>query len=269
MTKRVALISIGVLFLFLGFGIGWLTKNSSEPAFQNELSNVQSAASLLNPSAQVQSVQIRGAGTSGEFATIVRVIDGDTVELSSGERVRYIGMDTPESVDPRKPIQCFGVEASERNKTLVQGKEVRLEKDVSDRDKYGRLLRYVWFGNTLVNLELVKEGFASAFTYPPDVKYQSEFTKAEVEARAAKIGLWQACQYADLRGQNADSRGTSTVSNGCVIKGNIGASGDKIYHLPGCPYYDKTKIDEARGERWFCAEEEAIKAGWRKAKNCP
>ena len=292
MTKKIALISIGVLLLFLGFGIGRLTKNSPEPAFQNELSNVQLAVSSSNPSAVSLPVLLarrsppeadEGGSLSkgsnplavsssnppadGDLATINRVIDGDTIELSSGEKVRYIGMDTPETVDPRKPIQCFGVEASERNKALVFGKEVRLEKDVSERDKYGRLLRYIWLGNILVNLELVKEGFASASTYPPDVKYQSEFAKAEAEARTAKRGLWQACQNAEPSASSAIMN--SAGPNGCVIKGNIGASGDKIYHLPGCPYYDKTKIDEARGEKWFCTEAEAIAAGWRKALNCP
>jgi micrococcal nuclease len=124
---------------------------------------------------------------------VVRVIDGDTIEIEGGERVRYIGIDTPETVDPRKPVQCFGFEASEKNKELVEGKEVRLEKDVTDRDKYGRLLRYVYVNSLFVNLELVKQGFAFSYTYPPDVKHQAEILAAEEEARKAKRGLWKAC----------------------------------------------------------------------------
>lgn len=122
-----------------------------------------------------------------------RVIDGDTIEIEGGERVRYIGMNTPETVDPRRPVQCFGKEASNKNKELVEGKNVRLEKDVSERDKYGRLLRYVFLGARFINLELVNEGYAYADTFPPDVKYQEEFLNAQREARNAKRGLWSAC----------------------------------------------------------------------------
>jgi micrococcal nuclease len=129
------------------------------------------------------------------------VIDGDTIEIENGEKVRYIGIDTPEIVDPRKPVQCFGAEASKKNKELVEGKMVRLEKDVTDKDKYGRLLRYVWVDNLstgsgqalFVNLELVKQGFATSSTYPPNVKYQKEFLAAEKEAKESKRGLWGAC----------------------------------------------------------------------------
>ncbi len=132
--------------------------------------------------------------TKLQTAKVTRVIDGDTVELETGQHVRYIGMDTPETVDPRKTVECFGLEASKKNKELVQGKTVLLEKDVTDKDQYGRLLRYVWVGNTLVNLELVKEGFAHSYTYPPDVKYQTEILAAEKEARETNQGLWQACR---------------------------------------------------------------------------
>ncbi len=130
---------------------------------------------------------------SPEEVKVTRVIDGDTVELESGQHVRYIGIDTPETVDPRKPVQCFGEEASKKNKELVEGKTVRLEKDVSDKDQYGRLLRYVWVGESMVNLELVKQGFAHSYTYPPDVKYQEKILKAEKEAREGKLGLWASC----------------------------------------------------------------------------
>ncbi len=130
---------------------------------------------------------------SPQMAKVTRVIDGDTVELETGQHVRYIGMDTPETVDPRKTVECFGLEASKKNKELVEGKTVLLEKDVTDKDQYGRLLRYVWVDNTLVNLQLVKEGFAHSYTYPPDVKYQAEILAAEKEARENKRGLWAGC----------------------------------------------------------------------------
>lgn len=124
---------------------------------------------------------------------VLRVIDGDTIEVSLNGRsytVRYIGVDTPETVDPNRPAQPFGIEASNKNKTLVAGKTVRLEKDVSETDRYGRLLRYVYVGNILVNAELVRLGYAQVATYPPDVKYQNLFLQLQSEAREANRGLW-------------------------------------------------------------------------------
>ncbi|QQS21393.1 MAG: thermonuclease family protein [Candidatus Moraniibacteriota bacterium] len=121
---------------------------------------------------------------------VERVVDGDTVKLSNGKTLRYIGIDTPETVDPRRGAQCFGKEASKRNIELVSGKSVRLEKDVSETDKYGRLLRYVYVGDTFVNEVLVRDGFARASAYPPDVAHQDLFREAEREAREARRGLW-------------------------------------------------------------------------------
>lgn len=126
---------------------------------------------------------------------VTRVVDGDTIEIETGQKVRYIGVNTPESVDPRKSVECFGKEASEKNKEFVLNKKVRLEKDVSEADRYGRLLRYVYLEDgTFVNLELIKQGYASAMTVPPDVARQSEFLNAQQQARESKIGLWSACE---------------------------------------------------------------------------
>jgi len=132
-------------------------------------------------------------GVQTETVKVTRVIDGDTIEIEGGERVRYIGIDTPETVDPRTTVQCYGKEASNKNKELVEGKEVRLEKDVSETDKYDRLLRYIWIGDTLINEVLVKEGFAYSSSYPPDVKYQDRFIAAQKEARNNNRGLWGTC----------------------------------------------------------------------------
>lgn len=121
---------------------------------------------------------------------VIRVIDGDTIKIEGDKVVRYIGIDTPETVHPSKPVQCYGKEASDKNRELVEGKEVKLEKDVSETDKYGRLLRYVWFEEVLVNEYLVREGYAQSSTYPPDVKYQDRFLEAQREAREEKKGLW-------------------------------------------------------------------------------
>jgi micrococcal nuclease len=127
---------------------------------------------------------------------VVRVVDGDTIEVEMGGRrhtVRYIGIDTPEVADPRRPVMCYGEEASRRNRQLVEGKVVTLEKDVSETDRYGRLLRYVWVDGQMVNAVLVAEGYARTYTYPPDVKYAHLFLQLEREAREASRGLWGAC----------------------------------------------------------------------------
>lgn len=217
---------------------------------------------------------------NADLVNVVRVIDGDTIEVEINgktESVRYIGIDTPETVDPRKPVQCFGVEASNKNKELVGGKMVRLEKDITDRDKYGRLLRYVWLGDTLINQALTEQGFAKSYSYPPDIKYQDKFIEAEREAREDKLGLWTACVSESVVAPAAapaitpaETQSLPSVSNpSCTIKGNINTSGEKIYHMQGCGSYSKTVIEESRGEKWFCTEIEAQSAGWRKALNCP
>ncbi|HRN70363.1 MAG TPA: thermonuclease family protein [Candidatus Woesebacteria bacterium] len=135
-----------------------------------------------------------------EKATVKRVVDGDTIELETGEKVRYIGIDTPETKHPNKPIQCFGKEASNKNKELVEGKEVLLETDVSNTDRYNRLLRYVYLPNPeatdeaiFVNEYLVEQGYAHVYTYPPDVKYDTLLKNAEAIAREEQKGLWKSC----------------------------------------------------------------------------
>jgi micrococcal nuclease len=114
------------------------------------------------------------------------VIDGDTIVLSNGNHVRYIGIDCPE-MDNEEP---FAREATQANRDMVAGKIVRLEKDTSETDRYGRLLRYVYIGNKFVNLELVRLGLAEAKDYPPDTKYKIFLDTAEAEAKLARRGIW-------------------------------------------------------------------------------
>lgn len=138
-------------------------------------------------------------GPTGETteATVVRVVDGDTIVVAYGGqeyKVRYIGMDSPETVDPASPVQWMGPQATAANTALVAGKTVVLEKDVSEVDQYGRLLRYVWLTDgaawTLVNLELVRQGVASAKSYPPDTRYDDLYVAAEAGAHTTALGLW-------------------------------------------------------------------------------
>lgn len=127
---------------------------------------------------------------------VTKVIDGDTIELESGEKIRYIGINTPEMDNKNSVKLCFAKEATSKNKELLEGKEVSLTKDVSETDKYGRLLRYVYIGEIFVNDYLVRQGFAQINTYPPDVKFKKQFQEAEKEARNNNRGLWnqELCQ---------------------------------------------------------------------------
>lgn len=131
--------------------------------------------------------------------TVSEVIDGDTIRVAfddgATDTVRYIGVDTPETVHPRRGIECFGPEASDRNRQLVEGRRVLLERDVSERDRYGRLLRYVWLedSTTFVNATLITEGFAQVVTYPPDVRHSEYLREVQRQARENNAGLWGGC----------------------------------------------------------------------------
>lgn len=135
-----------------------------------------------------------------EIVKVTRVIDGDTIEIETKQKIRYIGVDTPELHDPRKPVQCFGYEAMVKNKELVEGKMVRLEKDVSETDRYKRLLRFVYLENLattsaiFINDFLVRQGYARIDTVPPDVKFAGQFLQAQREAIENNRGLWSKCR---------------------------------------------------------------------------
>jgi len=154
-----------------------------------------------------------GAGSSGVFGTgddedsaggstrsgrVERVVDGDTILVSlSGRRarVRYIGINTPETHHPTKPVQCYGRAAAAFNKQLVGGEIVRLVRDVEERDRFGRLLAYVYRARDglFVNAELARRGFARTLTIAPDVRHAARLAALAREARDAGRGLWSAC----------------------------------------------------------------------------
>ena len=131
----------------------------------------------------------------GRPATVTRVIDGDTIEVDlDGEilDVRLIGIDTPETVDPSEPVQCYGPAASRFTTKELDGEQIRLEFDVERTDRYGRTLAYVWLGDGLFNETLVARGFALVTTYPPNVRYVDRFLAAQRDARSHERGLWGA-----------------------------------------------------------------------------
>jgi micrococcal nuclease len=162
--------------------------------------DVETTEPTREPAARTTPGQAQATNGDVERARVVRVVDGDTiiVELDGREeRLRYIGVDTPESVQPNTPVECFGREASAENARLVEDREVELERDVSNRDRYERLLRYVYVveegERIFVNEALVAGGFAHASSFPPDVKYQDVLRAAQREARDEGRGLWGSC----------------------------------------------------------------------------
>jgi micrococcal nuclease len=137
------------------------------------------------------------AGPAAASATVTRVVDGDTIEARIGERVedvRLIGVDTPETVKPGTPVQCFGPRASRFAHGLLEGRRVRLVFGVERRDAYGRLLAYVYLGRRLVNLTLVRRGLARSLTIPPNDRLAPRIRRLELAAARAGRGLWGACR---------------------------------------------------------------------------
>lgn len=167
---------------------------------------------------------------------VKRVIDGDTIELENGDRVRLIGIDTPETVHPSKDVEYYGKEASDFTKRMVEGKRVKIEFDVQERDKYGRLLAYVFLEDGIfLNAELLKQGYANISTYPPNVKYVEEFSRLEREARENAKGLWAP---RDSQKVVTSSKLSPTDDEEIVYITKTG----KKYHSADCRYLSKSKI---------------------------
>ncbi|MFM1525229.1 MULTISPECIES: thermonuclease family protein [Helcococcus] len=223
-----------------------------------------------------------------EKALVKRVIDGDTIEaLVNGEykKIRFILVDTPETKHPKKGVEYYGKEASNFTKNQLEGKTVYLEKDVSNTDKYGRLLRYIWlspdiskypthedFKNYSFNAILLMNGYARLVTFPPDIKYVDEFRKFSQYAYNNKVGLYgneeiqESNNYSSVKVTQAkkeenktEPKETNSFSSG-RIKGNRKS---KIYHTPGQSHYNRIKESNVV---YFDSEEEARNAGYRPAK---
>lgn len=179
-----------LLILAAGIVIGYL------------LGSPQSASIISKVTSPSPTVTIRPTiATDPALHRVTKVIDGDTIEIETGQKVRYIGIDTPEMKATKTKSSCYGAEAKQRNQELVEGKTIRLKKDVSEVDRYGRLLRYIYvYDETaskegqFVNDTLVREGYAHAVTFPPDVAFEGQFRTAEQEARNQSKGLWNICK---------------------------------------------------------------------------
>ncbi|MFC1807186.1 thermonuclease family protein [Candidatus Omnitrophota bacterium] len=129
--------------------------------------------------------------TEGYYGAVKWVADGDTIKLANGEFVRYIGIDTPELNHKKGTPQYYAKEAKEFNEKLASGKVVRLEFDAERRDKYGRLLAYVFVDDTFVNARLIEEGYAKLLTIPPNIKYADDLLKLQREAKSERKGIWK------------------------------------------------------------------------------
>ena len=213
---------------------------------------------------------------------VLRVVDGDAIHIDyngKDEKVRFIGLDTPETKDPRKPIQCFGREATVKMTELAENKNVRLEFDKTqgERDKYGRILAFVYSKDSKnLAYEMIRQGYGNEYTYNSNpYKYQNEFKEAARKAREENKGLWtentcvgDATKPADTPAPKPQPAPAPTApapqpqqsQEACVIKGNVSRNG-KIYHMPGQKYYNKTNP-----EVMFCSEVEAQNAGFRRSK---
>lgn len=172
----------------------WIFESPNTPLDKLLQDIIKPSPAIVMPSAKPSPIPLTSpyihSQATGEAVLVTRIIDGDTIELVTGEKVRYIGIDTPE----KNQDECFSQEATAKNAELVENKYVILESDIRDKDFYGRLLRYVYVDGMMVNLELVKQGYAIAISYPPDVKYQPQLQAAQKEAQEIWAGLWLTCQ---------------------------------------------------------------------------
>lgn len=232
-------------------------KSAPVPAPQTSASTAQGQNATTGSDSAAHAPRDRTGGreSAGTVAAVVRVIDGDTIDVrfddGSVRRVRYIGINTPERDED------FYTEATKANAVLVLGKEVRLAKDVSETDKYGRLLRYVYAGETFVNAELVKRGYAAAATYPPDVRYADYFVGLAAEARSDGVGLWS--EDAE-RAPPAPGAKQSQSRPTCAYVGN---KNSKIFHRPSC-----ATLPAPHNRAAFKDRDEAIGAGYVPCRNC-
>lgn len=270
--KLKSALSILIVLLSITFGASWVYAITTSPI--NEQSNsvkTQESTSKLsdnqnskteivndkpnsstttasnktdNEPQKEQSQEPEKINENKSYYKVTNVVDGDTIDVDINgkiERLRLIGIDTPETKDPRKPVQCFGKEASSKASEMLDGKKVSLEADTvsGERDKYDRLLRYVFIENgTFYNKEIIAQGYAHEYTYQSQVyKYQTEFKQAEKDARENNRGLWSPDSCNGDTAKPATSNPPTATGN---VSGIVKMSRTKICHAPSTTYYEKT-----------------------------
>ena len=279
-----AFLLFAVMVFLCGIIIGFVTPRNDSGNFELVTVNSKNDKSNKGSSSGVE-LGILNDETGRSFK-VLSVVDGDTIKIDyfgNEEYVRLIGINTHEVDGPYTDAECFGAEASAFAKSQLEGRWVTIEGDSSqgDRDKYDRLLRYVYLDGSDFGGFIIQEGYGYEYTYNVAYIYRDKYIQYQEEAKSNKSGLWAdgACintnsqtsnDYSELgNGEYEDNSGRIDENgNACNIKGNISVStGEKIYHMPGQEYYEETRISPEYGERWFCSEEEAIAAGWRRAKD--
>jgi len=223
---------------------------------------------ILTFALAVTVVAVASISAKADVVGLARIVDGDTLEIT-GTKIRMHGIDAPESKQSclanGKTYRC-GQKATVTLSELIGSSDVRCEG--KDQDRYGRVIAVCFVGQTNLKASLVSQGWALAYR-----RYSTDFVGEEVEAESNKRGLWAGSFIAPWdwrKGKRLAATDQPTPSDqapgGCVIKGNISSSGSKIFHVPGGRYYEQTRIDEGKGERWFCSEAEANVAGWRQSQ---
>jgi len=219
-----------------------------------------------------------GSGLStdatGTMVGRASVIDGDTIDIR-GTRIRFSGIDAPESKQSCRDRSGADYACGRRAAFALADKigAQNLSCQIQDHDKYGRSVATCALGSVDLNGWMVSSGWALAYR-----QYSTAYVGAEAEAETAKLGMWEGeftppWEWRHSHGDErvAKSSGTTPAASqadgaGCVIKGNISARGERIFHVPGQQYYASTTINAAAGERWFCSKAEAVAAGWRASK---
>jgi len=206
---------------------------------------------------------IGSANAQSQIAGVASVTDGDTLVIH-GNRIRLHGIDAPE-------IGQFCEKDGERYRCGQQAALALAEKigrstircDRRDVDRYKRIVAVCWLGQEDLNGWMVRQGWAIAYR-----RYSLDYIEVEGQPKNAEIGIWAGSFIEPSKWRRGERLGLSDASSspGCQIKGNINRNGERIYHVPGGRYHEQTRIDESRGERWFCSEGDAERAGWRRSR---
>lgn len=191
-----------------------------------------------------------GIPKEAKEALVKRVVDGDTFVIGNGQKVRMIGINTPESVDPRRKVEFYGKEASQYVKKMLEGKKVLLQWGQTPQDKYGRWLAWVWLPDgTFVNGELVAKGYAQVYTFKDNPEHAEYLLQLQKQAREEQLGLW--------------GKADDGISEKGTVVGFVASRNSKVYHEKGCPGADGI---EKQNLLEFSTEKEAIDSGRRMCK---
>ncbi len=279
--KLIRNIVVVLVLILLGVVVGLALGGQGDGGEAVEAPSSASAAATSTRAVAPTATEGSGAEsapTDGEWGVVIRVADGDTltVRFDNGEEetIRLLDVDTPETVHPSRPEECFGAQASDYTKNLMRQ---RVWIEPMGRDRYGRLLAYVWTGDgedgVLWNVRLLEEGLAVYNDYGNPGQYADRTRAAAEEAMLAGVGLWSACELGERPtvvptqavGTGCPQGCVSQPDPSCSIKGNVNTSRDtKIYHVEGeSSSYGRVNMKEGEGDLWFCTRAEAEANGFR------